>query len=151
MDIAKSTRFRAGAGLGTLVTLVPAAAQWSCVLPGWDWGVASGRWWLSCGTSGMYALGVATVCACVVLPHCDGFSKYDHDIVYDFEESLEGWGVGSASEQQIDVAARGGHLVGTLGGGAFVSEPYIDSPPLAVSAAGRQTVAIRARRQGCFL
>ena len=72
-----------------------------------------------------------------------GYSKYDRDVVYEFESSLEGWGAAAASEMGIDVAARGGHLVGTVGGGPFVDAPHLDSPPLAITAAGRQSVAIR--------
>ncbi|KAH8047305.1 hypothetical protein JL722_13115 [Aureococcus anophagefferens] len=71
------------------------------------------------------------------------YSRHDADVVYDFEGSLQGWGSAASSEMQLDVAARGGELLGTVRGGAFVSEPHLDSPPLALSAAGRQTVAIR--------
>lgn len=76
------------------------------------------------------------------------YSRHDADVVYDFEGSLQGWGSAASSEMQLDVAARGGELLGTVRGGAFVSEPHLDSPPLALSAAGRQTVAIRMKYQG---
>ena len=79
---------------------------------------------------------------------CEAYSKYDRDIVYEFQHSTEGWGSAASSEMQMDVAARGGDLVGTIGGGAFVSAPHLDSPPLLVSAAGRQSVAIRMKYQG---
>lgn len=89
-----------------------------------------------------------TLVAALRVAHVAPYSKYDRDVVYDFESSLEGWGGASSSEMGMDVAARGGHLVGTVGGGPFRDAPHLDSPPLAITAAGRQSVAIRMKYQG---
>ena len=46
----------------------------------------------------------------------------------------------------LDVAARGGNLVGTIVGEA-TSDPHFDSPLLELQSAGRQTVVIRMKYQ----
>ena len=76
-----------------------------------------------------------------------GYSKYDRDVVYEFESSLEGWGAAAASEMGIDVAARGGHLVGTVGGGPFVDAPHLDSPPHACRWSAARIRCSAARRR----
>ena len=68
------------------------------------------------------------------------------DVAYRFEESLEGWALASSSEMHLDVAARGGNLVGTIVGEA-TSDPHFDSPLLELQSAGRQTVVIRMKYQ----
>lgn len=68
------------------------------------------------------------------------------DVAYRFEESLEGWAPASSSEMHLDVAARGGNLVGTIVGEA-PSDPHLDSPLLVLNSAERQTVVIRMKYQ----
>ncbi|KAH8077590.1 hypothetical protein JL720_9972 [Aureococcus anophagefferens] len=79
----------------------------------------------------------ARAAATALVAAAAAYSRHDADVVYDFEGSLQGWGSAASSEMQLDVAARGGELLGTVRGGAFVSEPHLDSPPLALAARAR--------------
>ncbi|KAJ8604455.1 hypothetical protein CTAYLR_000923 [Chrysophaeum taylorii] len=69
------------------------------------------------------------------------------EVVYEFEDDLEGWAAATSSEMRMEVSASGGGaLRGSIHGQNAAG--FVDSPVLDLSASGRQSVVMRLKYQG---
>ncbi|KAJ1447692.1 hypothetical protein M885DRAFT_541852 [Pelagophyceae sp. CCMP2097] len=87
--------------------------------------------------------------ALALLRLCCAAGAPSTEVVWDFED-LGGWADAAATEMSVDVGVRGGNLHGSVrGGNANLDSdaPHLDSPPLLLSAAGRQMVVLRMKYQ----